>query len=559
MRSRNQSSKPANSHLLLNQTKQSINTTIQEDAFLPRHRKTRRKLSPKQSFMFPKIDAFLATHSPPWYRTPVVQTAALGVVFFFVFAAYTTIQFYAASIYGSNLASDSVSAVYFTFTLTCLVAPGIINKWGCRMAMFIGVLGYASLVLASLIYFLCGGEEVMWARRLVVLGGAVLGCGASILWTAQGRLILQYAAKATELEILDRKSSDESVFTMENVKNSTQTGKLMGLFWAIFQCSSLVGGSISFMYYNKKPEGSTALYCLFLGFILMGAVFTQFLLPPSVLRKHTTTIFLMETVEKHIDVEMISEQTPLKQSNNTQHEGVKELKEVKEVILNEELSHQSWWQEAKCSLNIFFTKEMLCLFLLFFYTGFNQPYQQATFGNRFFTRRTIGAELIIFHLMEILGAIVCGRFLDKDKNANEDLCDKSNRRKRAVMCLGGFILINSTGNLLAAMEEYESKHSSGPTAYDVSDVGVIPPSLAFACWGFADAQIQVYCYWLMGGLYNSGSDHSRAVGFYKCVQSLGTSVGYYLIPTSRLGELSQLSVSSCFFIIGTGLSFAQLP
>ncbi len=236
------------------------------------------------------------------------------------------------------------------------------------MAMFIGVLGYASLVLASLIYFLCGGEEVMWARRLVVLGGAVLGCGASILWTAQGRLILQYAAKATELEILDRKGSDESVITMENVKNSTQTGKLMGLFWAIFQCSSLVGGSISFMYYNKKPEGSTALYCLFLGFILMGAVFTQFLLPPSVLRKHTTTIFLMETVEKHIDVEMISEQTPLKQSNNTQHEGVKELKEVKKVILNEELSHQSWWQEAKCSLNIFFTKEMLCLFLLFFYT-----------------------------------------------------------------------------------------------------------------------------------------------------------------------------------------------
>jgi len=509
--------------------------------------------------MFPKIDAFIATHSPSWYRTPVVQTAALGVVFFFVFAAYTTIQFYAASIYGSNLASDSVSAVYFTFTLTCLVAPGIINKWGCRMAMFIGVLGYASLVLASLIYFLCGGEEVRWARRLVVLGGAVLGCGASILWTAQGRLILQYAAKATELENLGGKGPDGTVVTIENVEKSTQTGKLMGLFWAIFQCSSLVGGSISFMYYNEKPEGSTALYCLFLGFILMGAVFTQFLLPPSVLRKNTTTIILMEPVEKQKDVEMVSEQTPLKQSNDTQHKGEESLHEEKEMFLSEELSRQSWWQEAKGSIEIFFTKEMMCLFLLFFYTGFNQPYQQATFGNRFFTRRTIGAELIIFHLMEILGAIVCGRFLDKDKNANDESCDKSNRRKRAVMCLGAFILINSTGNVLAAMEEYEAKHSSGPTAYDVSDIGVIPPSLAFACWGFADAQIQVYCYWLMGGLYSSGSDHSRAVGFYKCVQSLGTSVGYYLIPTSRLGEFTQLSVSSFVFVIGTGLSFAQLP
>lgn len=34
----------------------------------------------------------------------------------------------------------------------------------------------------------------------------------------------------------------------------TKTGKLMGIFWAIFQCSSLVGGATSFMYYNKEPE-----------------------------------------------------------------------------------------------------------------------------------------------------------------------------------------------------------------------------------------------------------------------------------------------------------------
>jgi len=103
---------------------------------------------------------------------------------------------------------------------------------------------------------------------------------------------------------------------------------------------------------------------------------------------------------------------------------------------------------------------------------------------------------------------------------------------------------------------------------------------------FISAQIQVYCYWLMGGLYTSGSDHSRIVGWYKSVQSLGSkcrslslqitvaiyhfgscllslttaaSIGFYYTPTSRLSEMSQLICSSLVFIIATALSFSQIP
>ena len=220
--------------------------------------------------MFNTIDSFIRENAPPWYRTPLVQTAVLGFIFFWVFAAYTTIQFYAASIYGSDLAADGVSAIYLTFTLTCLISPGIINKWGCQRAMFYGILGYASLVIVSLLYFLYG--DSIWTRRLVVIGGAILGCAASTLWTAQGRLILQYVSKA---ETIDSASTKH--------KKTTQSGKLLGMFWAIFQCSSLVGGSVSFLYYNSKPQGSTALYLLFLGFILIGALFTQILVPPEIL------------------------------------------------------------------------------------------------------------------------------------------------------------------------------------------------------------------------------------------------------------------------------------
>ncbi|KAL9183456.1 hypothetical protein ACHAXT_004312 [Thalassiosira profunda] len=475
-----------------------------------------------------------------WYHTPQAQAAALGVVFFFVFAAYTTIQFYSASTYGADLAADSVSAIYLAFTVTCLFSPAIINKWGCRLSMFVGILGYSSLVLASLIYFLYGGKDVRWARWLLVAAGAVLGCGASILWTAQGRLILQYASKAEELE---------SSGTTQMGGEKMQTGKLLGLFWAIFQCSSLVGGTISFIYYGQKPQGSTGLYALFLAFLILGALSTQLLLPPSMLGSSSHERG-DATIRKQKDLEMITEQTPLTVDSNADYDRADSRLTDAGSKGGEEMSNQSWLQEAQETLKLFATEKMVCLSILFFYTGFNQPYQQATFGNRFFTRRTIGAELIIFHLMEIVGGIVSGWWLDNGG---------INCRQRATLCLGAFVIINGAGNVLAAVQEYDARESGLATAHDIADLAAISPSLAFACWGFADAQIQVYCYWLMGSFYTSGSQHARAVGFYKLVQSLGTSVGFFLIPASRLEPLSQLVCSSLVFIAGTGLSTAQSP
>ncbi len=311
--------------------------------------KISKALNNNQSSMFNTIDNFIRERAPPWYRTPLVQTAVLGLIFFWVFAAYTTIQFYAASIYGPDLAANGVSAIYLTFTLTCLISPSIINKWGCRRAMFYGVFGYASLVIVSLLYFLCG--DSIWTRRLVVIGGAVLGCAASTLWTAQGRLILEYVSIA---ETIDAESIE--------IKKTTQPGKLLGMFWAIFQCSSLVGGSISFFYYNSKPQGSTTLYLLFLGFILIGALFTQLLLPPEIVLM-TLTEGAMNTNKDVIQTN--AELTPLTADRNAK---LSSETKPNESCFSVDLSNQSWAEESLGTLKLACTQRMICLFPLFFYT-----------------------------------------------------------------------------------------------------------------------------------------------------------------------------------------------
>merc|ERR1740133_529720 len=76
----------------------------------------------------------------------VGQTVLMGALFFFVFMAYFMIQGFSATLYGPQLGADMEATLYFSFTLACFVAPSVVNKLGCRLCMFLGMLGYATLV-----------------------------------------------------------------------------------------------------------------------------------------------------------------------------------------------------------------------------------------------------------------------------------------------------------------------------------------------------------------------------------------------------------------------------
>jgi MFS family permease len=430
---------------------------------------------------------------PRWYRTPRTQTLVLGLVFFQVFTAYTTIQFYASSNYGPELASRIVSTLYVTFTIGCLVAPTWTNQWGAPAAVTFGILGYAVLVMTSLLYF-----QFPQHAGVVIGGGAVLGFGASLLWTGQGRLLLAYAQN---------------------------DATLLGLFWSVFQCSAVTGGLLSFLYYGRETNANNAgLYLIFLGFILMGALASHFLLIPP------RELYRLPKQEESVDSMEETTSLVVNQSNYRNNEES-----------SEDFSQHSWWYETRETLRMFSSSTMLWLGPLFFYTGFNQPYQQATFGNRMVSKRTIGLELIVFHSMEILGGFVGGKLLKS--------------RTTALYCWALFGIMIIFGNALALFVEL---HPS-VAAVDVADGwAVLLPSLAFVSWGLADAQINLYIMWLLGHWY-ADSERSRAIGFYKCLQSLGYSLGFWCMPTSRMSALHQWILSSSLFVVGSVMSLRKLP
>ena len=133
--------------------------------------------------------------------------------------------------------------LYATFTAACFLSPSVTNVLGPRTTLGLGVLGYAALVAASLVYALV---REPWCDTLVVCGGGVLGVGAACLWTAQGRLLLEWA-------------------------DGSEQASNFAIFWACFNASALAGGLLTFFYFCNASGGAPwPLYLIFL--VLMAHV-----------------------------------------------------------------------------------------------------------------------------------------------------------------------------------------------------------------------------------------------------------------------------------------------
>ena len=178
-------------------------------------------------------------------------TAGLGGVFLLVFVAYMTIQVYARRLYPASAGPDQLALLYAVFTVASFLAPAAVNRWGPRICLFIGILGYGALVAGGLLYFLRPGAAML---SFVLVCAALNGGGAALLWTAQGKMIMSY-------------STDEN------------RGLLFGIFWAMFNSASIVGGLLAFFYFSASAShGSGGLFIIFLVLVLLGAAFS-FLLP----------------------------------------------------------------------------------------------------------------------------------------------------------------------------------------------------------------------------------------------------------------------------------------
>lgn len=337
--------------------------------------------------------------------------------------------------------------MYLAFTVACFFSPTITVKYGAIRSLSLGITGYIIFVVAGLGVLVGSfkqsklvGDDIMEEAALVI-GGLCCGVGAAILWTAQGQLQLQYSTETTR-------------------------GRLFAVFWGLFNSGHIIGGALSWTLFSTSlgtQVGTQALYGVFLTLLVVSMCLPRALTPPG-------------------------------ECDDTGSQGDED----------EDQSHKSnssWHAELAQTLQVFRSPAMCRLAILFWYTGFNQPYQLQTF-TRNFSQSATGAEMMIFYFGEVLGPILTGRVLDN--------VDFASRRS---FVLGMISVTTLSSFLVAAAVEY-SNSGSHVVERNLGDPEIFWPTVAFGIWGLADSSVQAFAYWILGGVATEPAERARCVGFY---------------------------------------------
>lgn len=145
---------------------------------------------------------------------PITQVCLVGFVCFMCPGIFNALSGLGAG--GQVYATTSPNAIATHYAFFAFFAGFVHNVLGSRLCLFLGTCGYPLYIASYIATNIHPG-----AADFVVVAGAVSGVCASLIWTAEGSLMMAYPTEA-------------------------QKGIFIGYFWAIFNLGAVVGSAVAF-------------------------------------------------------------------------------------------------------------------------------------------------------------------------------------------------------------------------------------------------------------------------------------------------------------------------
>lgn len=171
-----------------------------------------------------------AVHEMTWskaYRNVVV----LGLAFMFVFTAFVSIQGLQSTMnWEGGVGVTSLSSIYLTTIISCLVAPWVIQKLTAKWTIIVA-------------FVMCTGYfagNFHPEHYMLIPLGAILGLLGGPLWSAQATSITSISLAYAE----HIHSQDQDIII----------NKMMGIFCGLFRTSNIWGNLITTLVLNKNDS-----------------------------------------------------------------------------------------------------------------------------------------------------------------------------------------------------------------------------------------------------------------------------------------------------------------
>ncbi|OBW69161.1 MAG: Phenylalanine ammonia-lyase [Aureobasidium pullulans] len=282
----------------------------------------------------------------PHYASPATQLVIVAFVCFLCPGMFNALSGMGGGGQVSAKAADEANiALYACFSVVGFFAGSIVNFIGIRWSLSFGGLGYCVYVAS----FLCYSHTQNTGFN--IFAGALLGCCAGVLWSAQGAIMMSYPSEGSK-------------------------GRYISWFWMIFNLGAVIGSLIPLGENINATSSSTVSDGTYVGFIVLtacGAGLAWFLVDAkSVIRNDGSRIILMKN--------------PTWKS---------ELLGLWETLRSEPY--------------------IICLFPMFFASNWFYTYQFNGVNLAYFNTRTRALNNTLYWTAQIVGAFVFGFCLDYSK------------------------------------------------------------------------------------------------------------------------------------------------
>ncbi|KAG2343340.1 MFS general substrate transporter [Suillus weaverae] len=176
---------------------------------------------------------------------------------------------------GQVYATTSPNAIATHYAFFAFFAGSVHNVLGSRLCLFLGTCGYPLYIASYIATNIHPG-----AADFVLVAGAVSGVCASLIWTAEGSLMMAYPTEA-------------------------QKGIFIGYFWAISNLGAVVGSAVAFgtNFHSTANKFGNGTYIRFLILTLIGVVLPIFLVDPyKIVRADGTKVTLIRLKTEFISL-----------------------------------------------------------------------------------------------------------------------------------------------------------------------------------------------------------------------------------------------------------------
>ncbi|XP_039261374.1 UNC93-like protein MFSD11 isoform X2 [Styela clava] len=452
----------------------------------------------------------------------------LGFTFMLVFTGFQTCGMVEQTVLESykqihpdfnGVGYTSLAIIYTVFAVANWVAPSIVSIIGPKYSMIISAVTYTAYIATF----------IKPMTVTLYLGSVLIGIGAAVLWTAQGNF-------------LTLNSDDHTM------------GRNSGIFWALLQCSLLIGNLyVYFAWRGVKVIKDAQRVPLFIGLTAISGVGTILMF---FLRSHPKSGTKMTedhrnllddgSDERRVNTGSYSNSIEANDEGSQNYlDHISEEDEASESTVKSSSGGKASgaWMAFLKAIELFKTTDMMLLSITFLYTGFELTFFSGVYATSVGATLQFGEDAdkyvgltgIMIGVGEIFGGLIFGIFGRRTVKYG----------RSPVVFLGFFLHLAAFFLIFLNIPDEAPLHQTHEVAYIDPNV-VIAIGCGFLL-GFGDACFNTQCFSILGVMYKS--DSAPAFALFKFEQSLAAAIGFFY--SNHIVLKWQLLIMVVFGVSGT--------